>query len=89
MSFLGSERYFKNYGVMSIAKAALESTALQLAGDLGESRIRVNVIRAAPVNTVAARGIPGFIVFLCDLCDVEHEEPVFSKTAFEARKCGR
>ena len=89
MSFLGSERYFKNYGVMSIAKAALESTALQLAGDLGDSRIRVNVIRAAPVNTVAARGIPGFIVCFCGLCDVGHEEPVFSQTTFEARKCGR
>ena len=62
LSFLGSVRYFQNYGVMSIAKAALESTALQLAGTLGSSGIRVNVIRAAPVNTLAARGIPNFLV---------------------------
>ena len=34
MSFIGSERYIPHYGVMSIAKAALESAAIQLAGSL-------------------------------------------------------
>ena len=34
LSFIGSERYIPHYGVMSIAKAALESTAIQLAGSL-------------------------------------------------------
>ena len=69
LSFLGSTRYFQNYGIMSIAKAALESTALQLAGDLGSSGIRVNVIRAAPVNTLAARGIPRFLVEFDRSCE--------------------
>ena len=69
LSFLGSARYFQNYGIMSIAKAALESTALQLAGDLGSSGIRVNVIRSAPVNTLAARGIPRFLVEFDRSCE--------------------
>lgn len=34
LSFIGSERYIQNYSVMSIAKAALESTSQQLAGSL-------------------------------------------------------
>ena len=34
LSFIGSERYIQNYGMMSIAKAALESTSQQLAGSL-------------------------------------------------------
>jgi enoyl-[acyl-carrier protein] reductase I len=48
---------------MGVAKAALESTARYLARDLGPSRIRVNLIAAGPVKTVAARSIPGFSKF--------------------------
>ncbi|MGH9246310.1 MAG: enoyl-ACP reductase FabI [Acidimicrobiales bacterium] len=48
------------YDWMGVAKAALESTARYLARDLGPRRIRVNLIAAGPVKTMAARSIPGF-----------------------------
>jgi enoyl ACP reductase len=48
------------YDWMGVAKAALESVSRYLARDLGERRIRVNLISAGPLGTVAARGIPGF-----------------------------
>jgi enoyl-[acyl-carrier protein] reductase I len=48
------------YDWMGVAKAALESVARYLARDLGPSSIRVNLISAGPLGTVAARGIPGF-----------------------------
>ncbi len=51
------------YDWMGVAKAALESTARYLARDLGERRIRVNLVAAGPVKTLAARSIPGFALF--------------------------
>jgi enoyl-[acyl-carrier protein] reductase I len=48
------------YDWMGVAKAALESVARYLARDLGEKGIRVNLVSAGPLATVAARGIPGF-----------------------------
>jgi enoyl ACP reductase len=48
------------YDWMGVAKAALESTARYLARDLGAHRIRVNLVSAGPLRSVAARGIPGF-----------------------------
>jgi enoyl-[acyl-carrier protein] reductase I len=48
------------YDWMGVAKAALESVARYLARDLGPSGIRVNLVSAGPLGTVAARGIPGF-----------------------------
>ena len=48
------------YDWMGVAKAALESAARYLARDLGPARIRVNLVSAGPVRTVAARGIAGF-----------------------------
>lgn len=48
------------YDWMGVAKAALESVARYLARDLGPHGIRVNLISAGPLGTVAARGIPGF-----------------------------
>jgi meromycolic acid enoyl-[acyl-carrier-protein] reductase len=47
------------YGWMGVAKAGLESCARYLARDLGRQRIRVNLVAAGPVDTLAARGIPG------------------------------
>ena len=60
LTYLGSERAVKNYNVMGVAKAALESSVRYLAADLGEKGIRVNAISAGPINTLAARGISGF-----------------------------
>jgi enoyl ACP reductase len=48
------------YDWMGVAKAALESVSRYLARDLGPTGIRVNLIAAGPLGTVAARGIPGF-----------------------------
>jgi enoyl-[acyl-carrier protein] reductase I len=48
------------YDWMGVAKAALEATARYLARDLGPRGVRVNLVAAGPLGTVAARGIPGF-----------------------------
>jgi enoyl-[acyl-carrier protein] reductase I len=60
LTYLGSARVFKNYNVMGVAKAALESIVRYLAADLGPKNIRVNAISAGPIQTLAARGISGF-----------------------------
>jgi meromycolic acid enoyl-[acyl-carrier-protein] reductase len=51
------------YDWMGVAKAALESAARYLARDLGPARIRVNLVAAGPLKTVAARSIAGFEKF--------------------------
>lgn len=48
------------YDWMGPTKAALESIVRYLARDLGDRRIRVNTIAAGPLNTIAARAVPGF-----------------------------
>jgi enoyl-[acyl-carrier protein] reductase I len=48
------------YDWMGVAKAALEATSRYLARDLGPNGVRVNLVSAGPLETVAARGIPGF-----------------------------
>jgi enoyl ACP reductase len=48
------------YDWMGVAKAALESVSRYVARDLGPRGIRVNLVSAGPLGTVAARGIPGF-----------------------------
>jgi enoyl ACP reductase len=48
------------YDWMGVAKAALESVSRYLARDLGAKGVRVNLVSAGPLGTVAARGIPGF-----------------------------
>ena len=60
LTFMGSHHPVPHYNVMGPAKAALESSVLYLAHELGPSQIRVNAISAGPVSTLAARGIPGF-----------------------------
>jgi len=51
------------YDWMGVAKAALESTSRYLARELGPRRIRVNLVAAGPVRTMAAKSIPGFSNF--------------------------
>jgi len=48
------------YDWMGVAKAALESVNRYLARDLGPHGVRVNLVSAGPLETLAARGIPGF-----------------------------
>ncbi len=51
------------YNWMGVAKAALESTCRYLARDLGPAGIRVNLVAAGPLKTVAAKSIDGFAKF--------------------------
>jgi meromycolic acid enoyl-[acyl-carrier-protein] reductase len=48
------------YNWMGVAKAGLESCARYLARDLGGNGIRVNLVSAGPLRTMAAKSIPGF-----------------------------
>ena len=59
ISYLGARRVVPGYGVMGVAKAALEAGVRYLAADLGPEGIRVNAISAGPMRTVAASGVPG------------------------------
>ncbi|MFC6087077.1 enoyl-ACP reductase FabI [Sphaerisporangium aureirubrum] len=51
------------YDWMGVAKAGLESCSRYLARDLGKHGIRVNLVAAGPLRTLAARSIPGFAEF--------------------------
>ena len=51
------------YDWMGVAKAAFESVARYLARDLGPRGIRVNLVAAGPIRTMAAKSIPGFDEF--------------------------
>jgi enoyl-[acyl-carrier protein] reductase I len=59
------------YDWMGVAKAALESVSRYLARDLGPMGIRVNLVCAGPLRSLAARNIPGF----------EHFEEVWDQRA--------
>ena len=48
------------YDWMGVSKAALEAVSRYLARDLGPKGVRVNLVSAGPLGTLAARGIPGF-----------------------------
>jgi enoyl-[acyl-carrier protein] reductase I len=48
------------YDWMGVAKAAFESTSRYLARDLGQQGVRVNLVAAGPIGTIAAKSIPGF-----------------------------
>jgi NAD(P)-dependent dehydrogenase (short-subunit alcohol dehydrogenase family) len=60
MSYLGAERVVRNYGVMGIIKAALESAVRYMAYDLGPKGIRVFAVSPGPIMTRAASGITNF-----------------------------
>src|SRR6202012_4793378 len=51
------------YDWMGVAKAGLESLSRYLAKELGPRGIRVNLVAAGPVRTMAAKSIPGFSAF--------------------------
>jgi enoyl ACP reductase len=51
------------YDWMGVAKAGLESCSRYLARDLGPHGIRVNLVAAGPLRTMAAKSIPGFKEF--------------------------
>ncbi len=51
------------YDWMGVAKAGLESANRYLARDLGAQGVRVNLVAAGPLKTMAAKSIPGFAAF--------------------------
>ncbi|QUL37354.1 enoyl-ACP reductase FabI [Erythrobacter sp. JK5] len=60
LTYYGAEKVMPHYNVMGVAKAALETSVMYLANDLGPQGIRVNAISAGPVKTLAASGIGDF-----------------------------
>jgi enoyl-[acyl-carrier protein] reductase I len=64
MTYYGSQRVVKNYNIMGVAKAALESAVRYMAAELGPKGIRVHAISPGPLATRAASGIPEFDALL-------------------------
>jgi enoyl-[acyl-carrier protein] reductase I len=60
MTYYGSQMVVKNYNIMGVAKAALESAVRYMAAELGPKGIRVHAISPGPLSTRAASGIPEF-----------------------------
>ncbi|MCH8505401.1 MAG: enoyl-ACP reductase [Ectothiorhodospiraceae bacterium] len=60
MTYLGAERALPSYNVMGPAKASLEASVRYMAYDLGAQGIRVNVLSAGPIKTLAAAVIGSF-----------------------------
>jgi enoyl-[acyl-carrier protein] reductase I len=63
MDFDNQHHAWPVYDWMGVAKAAFESTARYLARELGPKQVRVNLVAAGPIRTLAARSIPGFEAF--------------------------
>ncbi len=64
MTYYGSQMVVKNYNIMGVAKAALESAVRYMAAELGPKGIRVHAISPGPLSTRAASGIPEFDALL-------------------------
>jgi enoyl-[acyl-carrier protein] reductase I len=58
-----ASRAYPLYDWMGVMKAGLESLGRYLAREVGPDKIRVNMLAAGPIRTVAAKSIPGFQVF--------------------------
>lgn len=56
-------RAYPMYDWMGVMKAALESLGRYIAKEVGPDKIRVNMLAAGPVRTMAAKSIPGFSIF--------------------------
>jgi enoyl-[acyl-carrier protein] reductase I len=56
-------RAYPLYDWMGVMKAGLESLGRYLAREVGPDKIRVNMLAAGPVRTIAAKSIPGFTLF--------------------------
>jgi enoyl ACP reductase len=77
------------YDWMGVSKAALEAVARYLARYLGPKGIRVNLVSAGPLRTMAAKGIPGFDILAASWgkraplgWDVTDPDPVARAIAF-------
>ena len=59
LTYAASTRFVPSYGIMSMAKAALECWTRELSCHLGPEGHRINAISSGPIRTLAASGIPG------------------------------
>ena len=64
LTYAASTRFVHHYGIMSMAKAALECWTRELACHLGPEGISVNSISSGPIRTIAASGFLVLIKFL-------------------------
>jgi len=62
LDFDGSRAY-PMYDWMGVMKSSLESLGRYLSREVGVDQIRVNMLAAGPVRTMAAKSIPGFELF--------------------------
>lgn len=60
LTYQGSRQVIDGYNVMGVAKAALETSVMYLADNLGKDGMRVNAISAGPIKTLSAKGIKDF-----------------------------
>jgi enoyl ACP reductase len=58
-----ASRAYPLYDWMGVMKAGLESLGRYLARQVGPDMIRVNMLAAGPIRTMAAKSIPGFSLF--------------------------
>jgi enoyl-[acyl-carrier protein] reductase I len=58
-----ASRAYPVYDWMGVMKAGLESLGRYLAREVGPDKIRVNMLAAGPIRTMAAKSIPGFEIF--------------------------
>ena len=84
LSYLGGEKVIPGYNIMGVAKAALEACARYLAFDLGERKVRVNVLSAGPVRTLSAMAVGGIDEMFAH---VERKAPL--KRNIEADEVGK
>ncbi|MBI4202252.1 MAG: enoyl-ACP reductase [Chloroflexi bacterium] len=57
----GLQQIYPGYNIMGTAKAALEHEVRHLAVELGPKGVRVNALSPGPLDTLAARGVHGFV----------------------------
>jgi len=60
VSSLGSQRVFKDYGGLGVAKACTEAMVRYMAVELASKNIRVNVVIPGPVDTESIKVVPGY-----------------------------
>lgn len=80
LTYMGSEKVFRGYNVMGVAKAALEASVRYLASDLGVNNIRINAISAGPVKTISAKGVKDFGEILGE---AENKSPLRRRVSLE------
>lgn len=56
-------RAYPAYDWMGVMKAGLESLGRYLSREVGPDKIRVNMLAAGPIRTIAAKSIPSFSLF--------------------------